>query len=111
MCAQKPLTYIINSPILTNYGIWSFDGPLSVEAAKTFLADSFISAVGHTATAQFLSQLLGISISANRVQITLAPGDRALVLCLKTRLQEGRVLNAEEMAVIPYEIGLITRRQ
>ena len=109
MSSHQPLPYIINSPILTEYGDWRFEGPLTLEQAKNTLTDGFISAVGHAATAQFLGQLLGVSIPENRIQINLNKGERALVFRLKMRLEEGRVLQTHELANVPYEIGLLTR--
>lgn len=103
------LPYIINSPILTDYGDWRFEGPLTIEQAKNTLANGFISAVGHAATAQFLGQLLGIGIPENRIQIKMNKGDQAIVFRLNIRMEEGRLLQADELATIPYEIGLLTR--
>ena len=109
MLLNNNLPYIINSPILTEYGDWRFEGPLTIEKAKDILTDGFISAVGHAATAKFLSQLLGLSIIENRIQINMKKGERALVFRLKARLEEGRLLEAEELAAIPYDIGLLIR--
>ena len=109
MSSQNSFTYIINSPILTEYGDWRFEGPLTIEQAKNTLADGFISAIGHTATAQFLSQLLGIAIAENRIQINMGKGEQALVFRLKIRIEEGRLLQSDELASIPYEMGLLTR--
>jgi hypothetical protein len=82
---------------------------LSVNQARALLAEGFVSRIGHAANAGFLSQVLGMDIPENRSRIEMAPGDRALVLRLKSGLEDGRLLNAEELAAIPYVLGLLTR--
>jgi hypothetical protein len=106
---QTGRVYILNSPVLTGYGRWQFDGPLEVAQVRPIVADGFISAVGHAGTAQFLSVLLGVEIPANRTVIAMQPGDRALVLRLHARLPEGAVLTRDEMAKLPFELGLLQR--
>ena len=64
-------TYIINTPILTDYGLWSFEGPMTIEDARKILQDDFISSVWHSASATFLSQLLNIEIPENRLQVKM----------------------------------------
>jgi hypothetical protein len=50
--------YLLNSPVLTDFGLWRFDGPLTLEQGRDWARDGFISAVGHEATAVLLSGLL-----------------------------------------------------
>jgi hypothetical protein len=99
--------YILNSPILTSFGRYVYR-PISVEEARSILlAEGFVSAVGHEGTANLLSNLLGVSIPANRIAITMKPGDKALVFQLLHRLPEGRVLSVEELKAVPYRLGLL----
>jgi len=101
--------YILNSPILTAYGRYTFK-PVSLEEAKTLVSlNKFVSAVGHASTAQFLSRLLGVHVPAQRVRIEMQPGDVAIVFRLLERLPEGKVLNEEEFQHMPYELGLLKR--
>lgn len=103
------MIYLLNSPILTAYGEWRFEGPLALARAKSLIADGYTSAIGHEASAAFMSSLLGANIVANRIAIELQPGDAALVLRTKARLPEGKVFTAEEMSEIPFELGWLMR--
>jgi len=77
------------------------------EASEMLKKEPFTSAVGHEATAQMLSNVLGVTIPFNRVQITLQPGDKLLSIILKKRLAEGQVLKTvEELEQIGYTIWL-----
>jgi len=103
--------YVLNSPILTSYGRYSFR-PLEVEEAKQILSSQpFVSAVGHKSTADFMSALLGVPIPVNRVRVTMQKGDKAIVFRVLRRLPEGFVATEEELRSIPWELGLLTREE
>ncbi|EDN67529.1 conserved hypothetical protein [Beggiatoa sp. PS] len=75
---------------------------------QELLAENFVSAIGHQGTAQLLSNLLNINIPVNRISIEMQPGDKALVFRLKQRMEEGKVFTQEEIAQLPFELGLLT---
>jgi hypothetical protein len=102
-------TYILNSPVLTGFGDWCYSGPLSIEQAKRLLRDGFVSAIGHPATAELISALLGLEIPCDRKSVELNPGDRALVFRLLERLPEGLVLDAKALAERKYMLCLLER--
>ncbi|MBI2806664.1 MAG: DUF1874 domain-containing protein [Planctomycetes bacterium] len=100
--------FILNTPILTAFGEWRFE-PLAIDQAKAIIRLGFVSAVGHAASAQFLTLQLGVEVPVNRVAIEMQPGDQAVVLRLQGRLPEGKVLTEDEMKALPFELGLLTR--
>lgn len=99
--------YILNTPVLTDYGLYRFS-KIGIDEARV-LAQKATSAVGHAGAAEALSRILGIEVRVNRMEVVMNPGDMAVVLRLKKRLPEGKVLNAEETLKIPYELGKLER--
>lgn len=79
---------------------------IDVKAAKQILSEGFVSAVGHEATAQLLSKVLGIPIPTNRGSVFMEKGDKAVHFFLKQRLPEGVVLGKNELAKLDYWLVL-----
>jgi hypothetical protein len=75
---------------------------INVLEAKELLSKGFVSAIGHEATAQLLSKLLGIPIPSNRITIFMKENDIGLHFFLKERLPEGKVLTEEELKTLQY---------
>lgn len=121
---------ILNTSILTAAGSYKMV-PCSLNSAKFVLRsalavaqmgvidaeangystqyDGVESAIGHEATAQILSEVLGEPIPFNRIAFTQAPGQTALVFKLKGRAQEGVILTREQIDEIGYEFFLLIR--
>ena len=70
---------------------------IDIEQVKELLSGEFISAIGHESTAKVLSELLGVEIKPNRIQIKVEYGDDLVVFQLMTRIPEGKVLSVEEL--------------
>jgi len=96
---SKNKLYILNTPILTNWGIYGFHQITVLDAKRIIkqFSNKFISAVGHKATAEFMSKLLEVEIPANRISIKMESGDIAIVFRLLERLPEGVVLTEEQL--------------
>lgn len=101
--------YVLNSPIITDYGLWRLRGPIDAEQASDLLRAGFVSAVGHAGAARFLSELLALEIPFSRIQTRLEPGDCALVLRLKLRLPENTTLDHDHLRSWPHELALLER--
>ena len=100
-------TYLLNSPVLTDYGHWKFER-LEIQAAQAVLRGGFESAVGHSETADFLCQLLALEVRVNRATIRMKPGDQAIVFRLLMRLPENIVLAGDELTRQDFEFGRLT---
>jgi len=103
---------ILNSPILTGWGEYSWE-PLTLRKAQELArATELVSAVGHEGTASFLTGLLGVKVPVNRIRAQMPEdGQMALVLRLKERLPEGKVLSEEELQKVDYDLGLLSYRR
>jgi len=103
--------FILNSLITPFKGETAnfFIERIDLEKAKLSLPKKFISAVGHQATADLISNLLEVEIKVNRVQVFFEIGDEALAFVPRQRLPEGKVLNKEELLKIPLDIYFIQR--
>lgn len=102
---------ILNTSILTNFGEYSYT-PLEVENVRQLVQHpetNVLSAVGHKATAEILTELLDISVPENRIQYSQEVGDTALVFKLNSRIPEGVILSKPQIEEIGYTFGLLTR--
>ena len=60
---------------------------VSVEGARAILEGGFVSAVGHEATARFLSRVLGLEVRPSREAVFLHEGDVAIAIQFRERIQ------------------------
>jgi len=80
---------------------------ISLEEARTLLQGGFLSAVGHKATAELLTSVLGVPVPENRIAVSLREGDMAIAFLLSKRLPEGMVIHSpEELNQIGYTFWL-----
>lgn len=105
------MLYILNSATLPlksgkEYTIKARE--VGIEEAKELLKkEKFTSAVGHEATAKMLTDVFGVEIPMNRIQIFLDKGDKLLSIILKKRLEEGKIIKTEEeLKEIGYSLWL-----
>lgn len=101
-----------NAPVLTAYGKFRFE-LISTDDAKKLIQEfkdkEVLSAIGHGATAEVMSETLDHKIKRNRLSITQTLDDTALVFRLKERAEEGKILEREDIEKIGFEFGILTK--
>lgn len=127
--------YILNTTILTTAGLTYRSRKIGLVEAKSMIgidptaddaaADqaaglmpvhvtpvgslpAIVSAVGHQATAEIASTLLGRDVPVSRDAIAMAAGDVAICVKLRTRAPEGSILTRAEVESIGYDLVLLT---
>ena len=103
------MIYVLNASILTNFGLYDYKKITILQAQKILKNSTFMSAIGHEATAMFLSNLLEVEIKCNRLAIEMQAGDIAVIFKLLTRLNEGQVLKLNELCDKDYTLGLLRK--
>ena len=103
---------ILNTPILTGEGTYKLSSITLEQAQKLVNENDFDSYIGHLATSEILSILLGTEVPMNRQQFTQEIGQKAIIFKLNSRLQEGQVLTTiQEIESIGYTFQLLERKQ
>ena len=100
---------ILNTSIVTSEGTYTH-AEISLDGAKHLVRENeILSAVGHQATADILTELLGTPVPMNRITFKQEPGQSALVFKLNGRPPEGKILTREEIEEIGYRFYVLRR--
>ena len=107
------MIYLMSTTVIPSgaWGTWAVE---KVELADVALAifpeggKPWTSAVGHESTAQFMSQLLGQEIPANRITVNPEPGDVFFCFKLNSRPPEGAILSREQLENLGFEWAKMT---
>lgn len=102
---------LFNGTVATTNGLYKISDITMEEAKKLIEEYGFVSAIGHEATAEVMSELFGVVIEMNRIQFLQEIHQKAVVLKLNVRPPEGTVLNREEIEKIGYTFKLMERLQ
>lgn len=101
---------LMNTTIITNNNGKYEVEEISLNDVKKLIAEhDFISAIGHQATANVLTTMLGVNVELNRVEFSQKINQICICLKLKRRLEEGKVLNVQEIEQIGYSLVKMTR--
>ncbi len=100
---------LFNGTVATTNGLYRIKD-IEVDSAKRYIKQNgFISAIGHEATAETMSDLLGVKITMNRIQFHQEVGQIAIVFKLNERPPEGVLLNREELERVGYGLKVMER--
>jgi len=106
------MIYIFNTLIvpcdfdISNEFVVRFKKVSKEQVVELLKNNKFVSAVGHQATADVLTEILGIKIEMNRVAVKMNAGDIGVHFFLKQRLPEGAVLGRDELDKLNYDLIL-----
>lgn len=100
---------IFNGTIATTNGVYKISDITIAEAKKLICENGFISAIGHEATAEAISDCFNINIPMNRIDFKQQVGQKAIVFKLNKRPPEGSILCRSELESIGYSFKLMER--
>lgn len=112
------MRYLLNSAVLTAPGTYRYRLVNPSEAWTWAHAGPWLSTIGYAATAEMLSDLLGLPVAVNSVPCTMQVGDEAMVCRLAPgqrldrRLkggEEGRRWAEAQFGAGKFELGVLTR--
>lgn len=85
---------------------------LTLEQAQNLLKGGFVSCIGHADTANVLTDMLGMPVEPNRINVRLEP-DTVLVVAqiMGGRLPEGSTTLPEGFKIVFKEVSLIDNQE
>jgi len=100
---------LFNGTVATTNGLYSVKD-IDIDSAKEYIRErGYVSAIGHEATAQIMSEILEADIPMNRIQFYQQAGQIAIVFKLNKRPDEGIILDKEEVEQIGYSLKVMER--
>lgn len=100
---------LFNGTVATTNGLYRIKD-IDIKTAKTYIDEKgFVSAIGHAATAEIMSELFGVDIPMNRIQFHQQVGQIAIVFKLNERPPEGVLLNRAELQRVGYSFKIMER--
>lgn len=109
--------YLLNSAVITSPGLYRYK-LLTPEESREWYEKAKVgvaSAIGYAETAEALSAILAAPVPVNRMQITMNPGDEALVFRLVLPPGSPRIDPADKGRLSQivlqrqFELGLLVR--
>lgn len=105
---------LLNTSIITTPGMYKLT-EITKEAVRNECMEAVeaghevLSAVGHSATAEIMSEILVFKVKPNRINYVQQVDDLCIVFKLRERIPEGRVLSRVEIEKIGYDFFELVR--
>lgn len=99
---------VLGSCIATADGLYDRK-TIEVKRARELVRRGFVSYVGHPATCEILTSLLGVEVPMNGGQFSQRAGQKALIFKLNGRPAPGVELSKEELEEIGFSFFELTR--
>lgn len=99
---------VLGSSIVTADGLYDRK-TIEVKRARELVRGGFVSYVGHPATCEILTSLLGVEVPMNQGQFSQRAGQKALIFKLNGRPAPGVELSKEELEKIGFSFFELTR--
>jgi len=100
---------LFNGTVATTTGLYKISDIDLAQAKKMVAERGFVSAIGHEATAEIMSDLFGENIPMNRIQFHQEIGQPAIAFKLNERPPEGEILIREELEEVGFSLKLMER--
>ncbi|MEW5952607.1 MAG: DUF1874 domain-containing protein [Bacillota bacterium] len=102
------MRYLLNSTVITGPGRYHYSLVTAPQAAAWLHQyGDFISRIGYPATAEHIQEIAGIQPAISREATAMQPGDEALVVRLKYRVQNPGEKAAHQPSPEDWEYGIL----
>lgn len=101
------MKYLLNSAVITGPGTYTYRLATPEEAAAWIKSGGWVSRIGYPATAGYIEALSGIRPDLSREATAMKPGDEALVVRLKYRVQNPGKKGAFQPGPDDWEYGIL----
>jgi hypothetical protein len=100
--------YLLNSAVITGPGLYRYRLVTIDEARAWLWLHDCASRIGYAATAEYIFSVLGVRPPISREASPMQPGDEALVVRLKYRVQDPATKGSWQPGPDDWEWGLLT---
>ena len=101
------MRYLLNSAVITAPGTYTYRLLSREEAAERLKGGDWASRIGYRQTAEHIHSLCGLWPQESREATRMQPGDEALVVRLKYRVQDPTTKGSQEVSDEDWEYGLL----